>query len=345
MLKDITRTKENSESWDNIKGSAMFYRSYYFLCLLWNYAKAYDSTTAGKDLGIALRLTSNFNVPSTRASNKECYNQIINDTKASLSLLPPLSQHTFRPSKAAAYGLLARCYLSMRQYDKALLYADSCLRITDNLMNYNSDQEIDVSNPINPVFKRFNKETIFYTEMNYYFYFYITSGDSRIDTSLIQLYSSDDMRLLNFYSKNSDSFYSFTGSYSGNNYTMFSGIATDEMYLTRAECYIRKGEINKGLNDINTLLETRYKESTYVPYEETSQQEALNLVLEERRKELVMRGSRWMDLKRLNKEGSNITLRRKTDEGEYVLLPNANFYALPIPEDIIKLTGMPQNDL
>ena len=292
MTKNITRTKKNAESWDNIKGSALFYRSYYFLSLLWNYAKAYDSATAGNDLGIALRLTSNFNVLSTRASNEDCYNKIIEDTKASISLLPPLPQHLLRPSKAAAYGLLARCYLSMRQYNNALLYADSCLQITDNLINYNSDEDIDVSNPINPVFKRFNKETIFYTEMNYNFYFYVTSGDSRIDTSLIQLYSPDDMRLVNFYSKNSDNFYSFTGSYSGNNYTMFSGIATDEMYLTRAECYIRKGEINKGLNDINTLLETRYKEGTYVPYEETSQQEALHLILEERRTELVMRGLR-----------------------------------------------------
>ena len=57
-----------------------------------------------------------------------------------------------------------------------------------------------------------------------------------------------------------------------------------------------------------------------------------------------MRGLRWMDLKRLNKEGANIVLKRVTEDKEYTLLPNSNFYALPIPEDIIQLTGMPRND-
>lgn len=345
MIKNISRTENNQQRWDNVKGSALFYRSYYFLCLLWNYAKAYDNTTASNDLGIALRLTSNFNVPSIRSSNEECYQQIISDTKAAIPLLPSLPLHPFRPSKAAAYGLLARCYLSMRQYSNALLYADSCLQLKGGLMNFNADPEIDVSNLDHPVFKRFNKETIFYTEMNFYFYFYITAGDSRIDTSLMQAYAPEDLRLSNFYQRNNDSYHSFTGSYTGSSYTMFSGIATDEMYLIRAECLVREGKIQKGLADINTLLETRFKESSFIPYTADTQQEALTLVLEERKKELVMRGLRWIDLKRINKEGANITLKRKTGEGEYILLPNANFYALPIPEDIIKLTGMPQNPL
>ena len=65
----------------------------------------------------------------------------------------------------------------------------------------------------------------------------------------------------------------------------------------------------------------------------------------ERRKELTKRGVRWIDIKRVNKEGANIILKRVEDEGVYTLLPDANFYALPIPDDIIKQTGMPQNPL
>jgi len=56
-----------------------------------------------------------------------------------------------------------------------------------------------------------------------------------------------------------------------------------------------------------------------------------------------MRGLRWMDIKRLNKENRNITIKRLIGGQEFTLSPNANYYALPLPNDIIQLTGMQQN--
>lgn len=50
-----------------------------------------------------------------------------------------------------------------------------------------------------------------------------------------------------------------------------------------------------------------------------------------------------MDIKRLNKEGANITLTRTLNNSVYELLPNDLRSALPIPEDIISLSGMEQN--
>jgi hypothetical protein len=56
-----------------------------------------------------------------------------------------------------------------------------------------------------------------------------------------------------------------------------------------------------------------------------------------------MRGLRWMDIKRLNKDGAKITLTRNVEGNTYTLPPNDLRYALPIPEEVISLTGMPQN--
>ncbi|HEU0228655.1 MAG TPA: RagB/SusD family nutrient uptake outer membrane protein, partial [Arachidicoccus soli] len=115
-------------------------------------------------------------------------------------------------------------------------------------------------------------------------------------------------------------------------------------YLIRSECYIRNNKIAQGLNDLDTLLIKRYKSGTFSPLAISSQSEALNLVLNERRKEMVLRGMRWMDIKRLNKGGANITLKRVENRTTYSLQPNANFYALPLPVDIIQITGMQQNE-
>src|SRR6185295_14803650 len=122
-IEAIPRTGTNATKWDNVKGSALFFRSYYFLWLAWTYAKAYDKNTSNSDLGIVLRVVSDYNVPDVRASVEESYRRIITDTKGSVPLLPDIPLHCLRPSKGAAYGLLARTYLSMREYDSAFKYS------------------------------------------------------------------------------------------------------------------------------------------------------------------------------------------------------------------------------
>lgn len=335
-LEKIVKTSQNQEQWNNVKGSALFFRSYMFLNLAWAFSKAYDETTAGTDYGIVLRMASDINKPSKRASVKETYERIIADVKEAIPLLPDNPRHVYRPSKAAAYGVLARTYLSMRKYDSAGKYADLSLSLKSDLLDYNTEINTNDYNP----FPRFNKETVFYSEISQYFLFINSNWSAFVDTSLFYSYDSNDLRREAFF-LNEGTYYRYKGMYTGS-YTFFSGIAVDELYLIRAECYARKGDKNAALDDLNKLLSRRFSPS-FVPMTATTAQGAIDIILAERRKELLMRGLRWMDIKRLNKEGANITPKRFIAGKEYSLHPNDNFYALPLPKDIIEITGIPQN--
>jgi tetratricopeptide (TPR) repeat protein len=339
QLEKIQKTGANWDKWNNIKGSALFLRAYYFLNLAWAYSKAYDDNTSSNDLGIALRLTSDFNVSSTRAKVSETYDRIIEDAKNSLEFLPDNPQHVMRPSKAAAYGLLARTYLSMSKYDSALKYSNLCLSINNTLFDFKTDINPTAALP----FLQFNKETLFYTEANGNFLSINLITRATVDTTLVASYQGNDIRKTAYFK--TSRFYAggklFKGSYTGQ-FKYFSGIATDEMYLIRAECYARTGNKDAAMTDLNYLMSKRY-DATFVPLTAADATDALSKILIERRKELLMRGLRWMDIKRLNKEGANITLKRLVDGQTYSLLPNADFYALPLPKDIIDQTGMPQN--
>lgn len=286
-----------------------------------------------------MRKSSDFNVPSERATVIDSYNQIISDLTAAANYLPDNSSHPMRPSKPAAYGALARAWLSMRKYDSAFKYADLTLKTRDQLLDYNSS-EVDTSSYVS--FAPFNKEIIFYsTESSMHsasVYFYAS-----IDTNLLAQYDPDDIRRSAFFFAN-NGFYSFKGSYTATLYPSFSGIATDEMYLIRAECFARQGKVSEAMDDLNTLLLKRYRTGTYVPLSINNKEEALARILLERRKELLMRGLRWIDIKRLNKENYQITLVRKIGSQIITLTPNSNYYALPLPDDIIRITGMKQNE-
>ena len=330
-LQNIPQTEANKLAWNNVKGSALFFRAYSFLNLVWVFAKAYDEDSYKEDLGIALRLESDFNVPSVRSSVKDCYERIITDATEASLYLPEFSQHPMRPSQAAAFGLLARTYLSMRMYDSALKYSDKCLKIKSTLMDFNSSPEVDVNNWIS--FQPFNSETIFYSEMNSSISCH-ASYQALIDTTLYSSYDSNDLRKTAYFSPTGN-YFLFRGNYSGDAYSFFSGIATDEMFLTRAECYARTGNIDSALADLNGLLSFRWRKNNFTPLSATSPEEALRIILKERRKELLMRGLRWADIKRLNKEGVNIILHRVIDNQVITLPPNDEYYALPLPIDII----------
>jgi len=247
-----------------------------------------------------------------------------------------------RPSKVAATALLARAYLSMRNYDSAFKYADLCLSKKNDLIDYNNDTDL-VANFISnlPPFRQFNKETIFYSETSTILN--IHSPDyANIDTILYLSYSDDDLRKQAFFTQ-SGVYNKFKGTYSQNRLTLFSGIATDEIFLIRSECYARRGNIAAALYDLNSLLIKRWRNGTFHQITATTTAQTLGIILIERRKELVMRCLRWMDVKRQNKEGVNITLSRRINAKYFTLPPNDNRYALPLPKDIIEITGMLQN--
>lgn len=343
-LGKIPRSAANAPQWDYIKGAALFHRAYSFLNLVWTFAKAYDEQTSSSDPGIDLRLQTDYSVPSKRSSVKDSYERVIADATDALGYLPETSTHVFRPNKTAGYGLLARAFLSMRKYDSAFKYSNLCLGLNNNLIDYNT-----IVNGNNPFANTaYSGETIFYTAMTFAAggaeILTPAYGIARIDTSLYDSYDTADLRKDLFFTPRSG-YFQFKGVYSTSINRIFSGIATDEIYLIRAESAARSGNTTLALSDINTLLKKRWLNTVaFEPYKEGTVEDVLQLVLSERTKELLMRGLRWADIKRLNKEKEgNIVLKRRINGKEVLLLPNDNRYALPLPADIIKLTGMEQN--
>jgi hypothetical protein len=74
------------QTYNNIKGQALVFRAKSFLEVVAVWSLAFDSKTASTDLGIPLRLSSDFNLPSVRASVGATYSQIIIDLKQAIPL-------------------------------------------------------------------------------------------------------------------------------------------------------------------------------------------------------------------------------------------------------------------
>jgi len=341
LIDKIERTNANAGALDNVKGSALFLRAFHFLNLLSQYAKAYNESTAASDPGIVLRKTSDFNIPSVRTSVKDGYEQIISDLDQALLLLPDYPLHKMRPSKGAGLALLSRAYLFMGNYARAKAYATDALKLNAFLMDYNSDPSIGNFSATVGV-RKLNAETIFHAEQGITIALHgITRA--RIDTNLVASFATGDLRKTVFFNMISG-YAQYKGSYAGTANLFFSGLATDEIYLIRAEANAYLGEIALAMTDLNDLLKKRWNKNVpFIPVTASTPAEALSKVRQERRKELLMRGLRWIDLKRYNREGANITIFRKINGQLISLFPSSGYYAIPIPNDIIELSGMPQN--
>jgi hypothetical protein len=333
-LKNIPKSVSNQQEYNSIKGQALFNRAKALLQAAYVWTPAYDGSSSQTDLGLPLRLSTDFNEPSTRASLENTYQQIISDLKQANALLPQQPLHVMRASKPASYALLARTYLSMREYTLAQLYADSCLMLKGDLIDYNSLNP-SATYPIS----RFNSEVIMETMIPSTQI--VSTPRAKIVKPLYDLYTTNDLRK-NIFFKIVGSDIQFKGSYEGS-IALFGGLATDEMYLIMAEGYARSGNVDRAMTNLNRLLLKRWKTGTFVPLTANSPNQAVNMILLERRKELLMRGLRWMDIKRLNKEGAGISLNREINGVSYSLPPNDLRFALPLPEYLIELTGMPQN--
>ncbi|WP_100630304.1 RagB/SusD family nutrient uptake outer membrane protein [Algoriphagus formosus] len=318
-----------------LESSARFFRALGHYEVLLHFAPPYDPSQPDQ-LGISIRLASDINVKNERSTMKECFDQIIEDLEFGLDYLPTKAEIPTRPSLWASNAFLGRVFLNMLDYEKAYTYSKTALDIDNSLMDFKMiDSELPYS------FEVFHEETIFYQK--HLTSRHTTNGGAYVNPELVELYDSTDLRKTYFLLPSSEEgLFNFRGNYTGDFYH-FGGLAVDEVILNYAESAFRIGEEVEALEQLNYLLENRYEEG-FEAISELSGQDLLEKIVMERRKELVYRGLRWLDLKRFNLYPElAVTLDRTFNERQATLPPNDLRYAFLIPPAEINLNPIQQN--
>ncbi|SEL09301.1 SusD family protein [Parapedobacter koreensis] len=336
-LRRLEVSSAESDEYNEVKGHALFLRALHHYFLQEIFGQPYRPESASADLGIPLKLSSELSQTLYRATVQETFGQIVRDLQEALALLPENYQtaNMFRASKAATHALLSRVYLTLQDYEKSLDHADACLGMYDVLLDFNDlAPSYNLPSP-------HNAEVLFKIRQ----VGHLPGLNPIIDPGLYASYSDDDLRKNTFFQlQESSGTPRIKTLYSGGT-TPMSGLATDEVYLNSAECRARMGDSDGAMRDLNKLLEHRYAAGSFDPVAAVSPDEVLRKVLLERRKELVFRGTRWTDLRRLNQDPAYaVTLTRTLDGTEYRLPPNSSNYTYPIPLNEIVMNGFPQNE-
>lgn len=334
----IERTEANKAEWNSCKGEALFFRAFAFFDLAQVYCAPFNPSDNNTGLGLPLKLSADLDEPVFRSTLQQTYDRIISDLNEAAALLPVSVPVKTRPSKPAAWAALARIYLAMEKYEKALICADSSLLLYDQLIDYNT-----VSAAAAIPFSLFNTEVIFHA---------YSPGSGllnisrcKVDSLLYNSYSANDLRKTVFFKNNGNGTYGYKGSYNATtvNY-FFNGLATDELYLVKAECLARTGNTPAAMNTLNLLLTKRWRSGTFLPFTASTAEQALRSILTERRKELLFRSLRWQDLRRLNRDPRFSTQLTRIINGQtYSLPPDDLRYIMLIPAEVIALNGIPQN--
>jgi hypothetical protein len=345
-IRSIQADSSSAKEYNNVRGSALFFRAFAFYNIASLFCTPYAAATAGTDLGIPLRINSDVNVVAKRSTVQETYDQITNDLKTAIGLLPATGLFKSRPTSTSAKAILAKVYLCMEDYTNSFLYADQVLSVSGTIMDFNDPALVQPGNqPPFPSDPNSNPEILFYAQGVGYNSIIPGYGSGYVDKLLFDSYAQNDLRKTTFYSDEGNNDFSFVGTYDAFDGYNFAGIATNEIYLIRAECEARAGNIPSALLDLNNLLDRRFVTGTYIPITTNSTDSLLQIIFQERRKELPFTGNiRWEDLRRLNKDPKfAITLQRSINGSIYTLPPNDLRYTYPFPDNEIQLSGIQQN--
>lgn len=277
---------------------------------------------------IPVNLESDINATLVRLGVSEVLGMVKQDLEMAFTLLPEKQLYKIRPDKATVKAYLARVYLYEENWEEASSVAAYVVEHSEELLDYKA---LDAS--LAYPFTLFNKETVFYSVTSSYSV--TASPESFINPELYQLYGENDRRKDLFFKLDNEGNPLYKGSLTGN-LELFTGISLPEMYLTAAESSIREGNVEDGLAYLNQLGAYRYVD--FVEWENLTAEEALEVVLLERRKEQVFRGTRWLDMKRFWYLRPGLKVEREINDELYSLASEEQ-YIWQVPPYEIELEG------
>lgn len=325
-----------------LKGQARLLRAFYFLKLATIYCQPYCNNP-DTNLGVSLITSSSVSdtYPS-RSTLRDTYDFIERELKMAKEELKDYTPTTkYRVTSEVADILLSRLYLYEEKWDECIEASNEAISKGPQLSNFNSFVGTDYN-----VWSVDGSSEVVW---NYSGRLY---GSSYIDAQSLSANAipySLDSRVLSLYDQTNDLRYkkyiqnygsyafvlktSFNSMYDGEH-----GVRMAEVYLNRAEAYARKALAGNGsamaqaLADINKLRRSRYVNGTYTDITDITSDKLLQLVLDERQRELVWEdGFRWMDIKRNHLSVTHDFIDDTGNTHTYTLRADDPLYALPIP--------------
>ncbi len=300
-------------------------------------------------------------------------------------LLPQNEQwnDNFRTSLPMVQLMLSRTYLYMENWTKAAEYArlvmdNNQFRLTDlndvELYSIGNDGKEIRNYYVFPTYK--SSETIWpYGNVNDMFEWTYKEANSQNSNTgskmhayfqasqeLLDTYVDYDLRLMHYIvqAPTSDSNGSLmnmafgkvnvgTTYYLPQHATGVFGrcLRLSEAYLNYAEAKAMLGEIADASSALNTLREHRFDPEDFDNEEFESQEELIQFVRDERRRELCFEGHRWFDLRRWGMPSITHRWHESADAtSSYRLSEGDQLYTLPIPDEALESnSSLVQNEL
>ncbi len=329
VINEVGNCKDGTQAEkDELIAEAKVHRADAYLMLVNQYAKPYNASTASTDLGVPLILTQNTAQKVVRASVQKVYDQIIKDLTEALPFLPETQNFTTLPTKASAYGELARAYLLMGNYEEADRYATLALEQNSTVNNLNDEEQPDnIKNQEILLMKK----TV---QMNSQW----SCTMLHLSDDILNLLGEKDLR----YQKWTAETATYATLYADDGGRLYYadlaksyrnvGPSVPEMMLIKAEYYARNNQPTEAMQWVNRLRVNRFAPADYVEETATDADDALKKVIDERHREFFCRNLRWYDLRRLQNDSRFAkTITRQWAGKTYTLAPGSNRYVIQIP--------------
>ena len=372
-----TTDDEKLQTLDIYTGEVYAIRALCYSELIKCYCKAYDPATAANELGVVLRTTTIDPQPMPRASLYDSYQLVLSDLDKAAELLkldedydPAVDGYLYNNSvyfnEYTVYALRARVALYMRDYEAAIKYSS---KIIDSgmffLSSVNSQYSAGMSYYDYMWQYDLSSEVIWkvgFTSTNYggalgtvfFNYDYTSFKPDYVPAKwVLDLYGSNDLRYNSFFYEAQTGYshgltWPLLYKYWGNqslyseaqllNVSMPKVFRLSEQYLIRAEAYCRleTPDYSKAGKDITTLLAARCSNGSVA----LNANNAMDIIEEERVKELYMEGFRLQDLKRWGKGFGRTPQDQSLSNGSSLKVAADNpLFVWPIPQHEIESPG------
>lgn len=315
IINEVDDAKEGTaQQKASIKAEAMGGRAWTYFMLMNYYGKPYNNSTSAADPGFPIITKADVTETKfTRASVKEGYDFLVNDLVSAIPNLPVQTTSRLRMSKAAAEGLLGKVYVFMGKYNDALTQLNAAIQdaslglVKINLYDYNVT--FGPGGAFLPITTRSaafptvpNNQEILYGKQTSDSWQY-NSNDLVLTPEAVALYGKTDVRL-RLYNKSAYNGAAYPAGLlrRGAASTAQIGVMMADLYLLRAECKARTGDLNGARADVELMRSKRMPAvDAVVPAETAAQQlPLLQFILNERIREYAVQGYRWFDMRRLS---------------------------------------------